>query len=88
MTLSASISAAPTPPAPHPADKQSWRQNTCVCGQHSLRCRCAGGRQLPQETGTDLPEPVSGLGVGFAGLVDSRRNRVTSTNGKYEDAPV
>lgn len=30
-------------------------------------------------------EPVSGLGVGMCGLVDSRRNRVLSTNGKYED---
>ena len=33
-------------------------------------------------------EAVTGLGVGFAGLVDSRRNCVTSTNGKYEDAPT
>lgn len=33
------------------------------------------------------PEPVTGLGVGFCGLVDSRSNCVTSTNGKYEDAP-
>jgi glucokinase len=32
-------------------------------------------------------EDVTGLGIGFAGLVDSRRNCVTSTNGKYEDAP-
>lgn len=30
-------------------------------------------------------EPVSGLGIGMCGLVDSRRNRVLSTNGKYED---
>jgi glucokinase len=30
-------------------------------------------------------ESVSGLGVGMCGLVDSRRNRVLSTNGKYED---
>ena len=29
--------------------------------------------------------PVSGLGIGMCGLVDSRRNRVLSTNGKYED---
>ncbi|HEY4357261.1 MAG TPA: ROK family protein [Acidobacteriaceae bacterium] len=32
-------------------------------------------------------EPVSGLGIGFAGLADFRSNRVISTNGKYEDAP-
>ena len=32
------------------------------------------------------PEPPQGLGIGFAGLADSRRNRVLSTNGKYEDA--
>jgi glucokinase len=30
-------------------------------------------------------EPVSGLGIGMCGLVDSSRNRVLSTNGKYED---
>jgi len=30
--------------------------------------------------------PLKGLGVGFCGLVDARRNRVTSTNGKYEEA--
>lgn len=30
-------------------------------------------------------EPVSGLGIGMCGLVDSRSNRVLSTNGKYED---
>lgn len=30
-------------------------------------------------------EPVSGLGVGMCGLVDSRSNRVLSTDGKYED---
>lgn len=30
-------------------------------------------------------EPVAGLGIGFAGLADSRTNRVLSTNGKYED---
>jgi glucokinase len=29
--------------------------------------------------------PVSGLGIGMCGLVDSRCNRVLSTNGKYED---
>ena len=34
------------------------------------------------------PDPVLGLGLGFCGLVDSRRNRVLSTNGKYEDAPT
>jgi len=32
--------------------------------------------------------PVTGLGLGFCGLVDSRLNRVLSTNGKYEDAPT
>jgi glucokinase len=32
------------------------------------------------------PSPVTGLGIGFAGLADSRSNRVLSTNGKYEDA--
>lgn len=30
-------------------------------------------------------EPVEGLGIGVCALVDSRRNRVLSTNGKYED---
>ena len=33
------------------------------------------------------PEKVTGLGIGFCGLVDSRQNQVLSTNGKYEDAP-
>src|SRR5215472_2982634 len=33
----------------------------------------------------EAPEPVSGLGIGMCGLVDSRRNCVLSTNGKYED---
>lgn len=33
------------------------------------------------------PTPVTGLGIGFAGLADFRSNRVISTNGKYEDAP-
>lgn len=32
------------------------------------------------------PEPVRGLGIGMCGLADSRRNKVLSTNGKYEDA--
>jgi glucokinase len=32
------------------------------------------------------PEPVRGLGIGFCGLTDSTRNRVLSTNGKYDDA--
>jgi glucokinase len=41
-----------------------------------------------QRLAQSSPEPVTGLGVGFAGLVDSRRNCVTSTNGKYEDAPA
>ena len=40
-----------------------------------------------QRLAQSSPEPVSGLGVGFCGLVDSRRNCVSSTNGKYEDAP-
>jgi glucokinase len=46
---------------------------------------------LPDVTATlkklspEAPEPVSGLGIGMCGLVDSRRNRVLSTNGKYED---
>lgn len=39
-----------------------------------------------QRLAQSAPEPVSGLGIGFCGLVDSRRNCVTSTNGKYEDA--
>lgn len=30
-------------------------------------------------------EPIAGLGIGMCGLVDSRRNCVLSTNGKYED---
>ena len=34
------------------------------------------------------PEKPSGLGIGFCGLVDSRQNRVLSTNGKYEDTPT
>lgn len=41
-----------------------------------------------QRLAQSSPEPVGGLGVGFAGLVDSRRNCVSSTNGKYEDAPA
>lgn len=31
--------------------------------------------------------PIGGLGIGMCGLVDSRRNRVASTNGKYVDTP-
>ena len=34
------------------------------------------------------PDALSGLGIGFCGLVDSRRNCILSTNGKYEDAPT
>ncbi len=30
--------------------------------------------------------PLEGIGIGFCGLVDARTNRVTSTNGKYEEA--
>jgi len=32
-------------------------------------------------------DPVSGIGLGFCGLVDRGRNRVASTNGKFVDAP-
>jgi glucokinase len=31
-------------------------------------------------------EPVTGLGIGLCALVDSSRNRVLSTNGKYDDS--
>jgi len=31
--------------------------------------------------------PIAGIAFGFCGLVDSRRNFVASTNGKYIDAP-
>lgn len=41
-----------------------------------------------QRLAKSSPEPATGLGVGFCGLVDSRRNCVTSTNGKYDDAPA
>jgi glucokinase len=41
-----------------------------------------------QKLAAQAPDPVSGLGIGFCGLVDSRRNIVLSTNGKYEDAPT
>ncbi len=44
----------------------------------------AGLRKLAVQA----PDPVSGLGIGFCGLVDSRRNCVLSTNGKYEDGPT
>ncbi|HWF67574.1 MAG TPA: ROK family protein [Acidobacteriaceae bacterium] len=30
--------------------------------------------------------PAAGIGFGFCGLVDSRRSRIASTDGKYEDA--
>lgn len=49
---------------------------------------------LPEVTASLLrlaahaPEKVTGLGIGFCGLVDSRQNQVLSTNGKYEDAPT
>lgn len=33
------------------------------------------------------PTPVKGLGMGICALVDSRTNRVLSTNGKFEDTP-
>jgi len=31
--------------------------------------------------------PIDGIGLGFCGLVDTRKNRVAATNGKYIDAP-
>lgn len=40
-----------------------------------------------QQLAANAPSPVSGLGIGLAALVDSRRNLVLSTNGKYEDTP-
>lgn len=40
-----------------------------------------------QEIGSAAPPPIVGLGVGLCALVDSRRNLVLSTNGKYEDTP-
>lgn len=30
---------------------------------------------------------IDGVGIGFCGVVDEQANRVTSTNGKYKDAP-
>jgi glucokinase len=33
------------------------------------------------------PRAISGIGMGFCGLVDARSHRITSTNGKYIDAP-
>ncbi|HWA96020.1 MAG TPA: ROK family protein [Terracidiphilus sp.] len=30
---------------------------------------------------------LAGIALGFCGIVDSRANRISSTNGKYEDAP-
>lgn len=33
-------------------------------------------------------DPAQAIGFGFCGLVDSRRTRIASTNGKYEDAPT
>ncbi|MDE3199560.1 MAG: ROK family protein [Acidobacteriota bacterium] len=30
---------------------------------------------------------LAGIALGFCGIVDSRANRIASTNGKYEDAP-
>lgn len=38
-----------------------------------------------QRLAATASEKVTGLGIGFCGLVDSRQNRVLSTNGKYED---
>lgn len=38
-----------------------------------------------QRMSAQAPEKITGLGIGFCGLVDSRRNRVLSTNGKYDD---
>lgn len=38
-----------------------------------------------KKVAADAPTPVSGLGIGHCALVDSRRNRVLSTNGKYDD---
>ena len=31
--------------------------------------------------------PIDGVGLGFCGLVDEKRNRIVSTNGKFVDAP-
>ena len=46
-----------------------------------IRDACRGlmqGREL-------LPGDIAGIAIGFAALVDSRVNRVLSTDGKYED---
>jgi glucokinase len=43
-------------------------------------------RKLVQSESLALQD-FGGVGVGFAGLVDSRIGRITSTNAKYEDAP-
>lgn len=43
-------------------------------------------RSLIQDSGLDTMQ-IAGIGLGFCGLVDSRHNRITSTNGKYIDAP-
>jgi len=43
-------------------------------------------RTLMRDSGLDATS-IAGIGLGFCGLVDARRNRITSTNGKYIDAP-
>lgn len=40
-----------------------------------------------QSLASSAPSAVEGIGIGFCGLADSRRNRILSTNGKYVDAP-
>lgn len=43
-------------------------------------------RALLQQNGAGAGE-LAGIALGFCGIVDSRANRIASTNGKYEDAP-
>lgn len=69
------------------------REQTVVASEHlSFPDASSLTAVLPEVTASlrrlasSATEPVSGLGIGFCGLVDSGRNRVLSTNGKYDDS--
>lgn len=66
--------------------------------QTKLEAHSGGGlkNQLPTivsaindllNTAQALPRQVSGIGLAFAGLVDSEQQRILSTNKKYDDGP-
>jgi glucokinase len=57
----------------------------CAKSLHAVLPRIRDAcRELIQRLGLSFPD-VAGIAIGFAALVDSRVNRILSTDGKYED---